>query len=201
MIASLKGKVEALGNNSAVISVNGIGFQVYLPTSTLSTIGTTGEEVKLYTHLYLRDDNATLYGFASAEELGLFQVLIGVSGLGPRLALATLSVMNPEQLSMAIASGSADMLIDVPGIGKKMANRLILELKDKISAGWATAPTTQLAQENADAITALTSLGYSVAEATRAVVTLPSDQSLKLEEKIKLALQQLGEETSHHAPC
>ena len=192
MIASLQGKLESLGSDWAVINVDGIGFQVYMPTSTLSTLGTIGEEVKLHTHFYLREDNATLYGFASTEELGLFQTLIGVSGLGPKLALAMLSALSVEQLAMAIATGSTDLLTVVPGIGKKMAARLILELKEKIGAAWIAAPAAQLAQENADVLTALTSLGYSVAEATRAVATLPPDQNLSLEEKIKLALQYFG---------
>jgi len=192
MIASLQGKLESLGSDWAIINVGGMGFQVYMPTSTLSTLGTVGEEVKLHTHLYLREDNATLYGFASAEELGLFQTLISVSGLGPKLALAMLSAMNIEQLSMAIATGSTDMLTVVPGIGKKMANRLILELKEKIGAAWIAAPAAQLAQENTDVLAALTSLGYSVAEASRAVATLPPSSDLSLEEKIKLALQYFG---------
>ena len=187
MIASLKGTIQALGSDWAIVNVNGIGFQVYLPTSTLSTLGATGEEVELHTHLHLREDNATLYGFASAEELGLFQTLIGVSGLGPKLALSMLSAMSVEKLTMAIASGSADLLAEVPGIGKKMAERLIVELKGKIAAGWIGAPA-QLTEENADVLAALTSLGYSVREATRAVATLPPDQKLTLEEKIKLAL-------------
>ena len=192
MIASLQGKVEALSSDGAVINVGGIGFQVYMPTSTLSTLGTVGETVKLHTHLHLREDNATLYGFASAEELGLFQTLIGVSGLGPKLAIAMLSALNVEQISMAIVTGSADLLTVVPGVGKKMANRLILELKEKIGAGFIATPTTQLAQENTDVLAALTTLGYSAAEASRAVTTLPSSPELSLEEKIKLALQYLG---------
>ncbi len=192
MIASLQGKLESLGSDWAVINVGGIGFQVYMPTSTLSTLGTIGEEVKLHTHFHLREDNATLYGFASTEELGLFQTLIGVSGLGPKLALAMLSALNVEQLAMAIATGSTDMLTMVPGIGKKMASRLILELKEKIGAAWIAAPATQLAQENADVLAALTSLGYSVAEASRAVATLPPSSDLSLEEKLKLALQYFG---------
>ena len=187
MIAGLKGTIQALGSDWAIVNVNGIGFQVYMPTSTLSTLGATGEEVELHTHLHLREDNATLYGFASAEELGLFQTLIGVSGLGPKLALSMLSAMSVEKLTMAIASGSADLLAEVPGIGKKMAERLIVELKGKIAAGWIGAPA-QLTEENADVLAALTSLGYSVREATRAVATLPPDQKLTLEEKIKLAL-------------
>ena len=137
----------------------------------------------------MREDSATLYGFATAEELELFELLIGVSGLGPRLALAVLSAMSVEQASMAIATGSTDLLTAIPGIGKKMAERLVVELKDKIGAGLIAAPTTQLAQENAEVIAALTSLGYSVSEASRAVATLPPSSELSLEEKVKLALQ------------
>ena len=191
MIASLHGKMESLGSEWAVINVGGIGFQVYMPTSTLSTLGTTGEEVKLYTHLHLKEDNATLYGFASADELGLFQTLISVSGLGPKLALAMLSAMNVDKLTMAIATGSTDLLTVIPGIGKKVANRLILELKDKVGAGWITTPAA-LAQENADVLAALTSLGYSVSEANRAVATLPPSSDLSLEEKLKQALGYFG---------
>ncbi|MFC1928167.1 Holliday junction branch migration protein RuvA [Chloroflexota bacterium] len=192
MIASLHGTLELLGGDWAIINVNGIGFQVYLPSSTLSTLGTIGKEVHLHTHLILREDGATLYGFSSAEELELFQTLIGVSGLGPRLALAMLSAMNAEQVITAIATGSVDLLTLVPGIGKKMANRIILELKDKIGAGLIAIPAAQLVQENTDVLTALTSLGYSVSEASRAVATLPSSSDLSLEDKVKLALQYFG---------
>ena len=192
MITSLHGKLEALGREWAVINVGGIGFQVYMPTTTLSTLGTIGEEVQLHTHLHLREGHATLYGFASTDELGLFQSLIGVSGLGPKLALAMLSAMSVEKLTMAIATGSTDLLTVVPGIGKKMANRLILELKEKIGAGWITTPAAQLVQENTDVLAALTSLGYSVSEANRAVATLPPSSDLSLEERIKQALQYFG---------
>ena len=189
MIAGLHGKLQALGGDGAVINVGGIAFQVYLPTSTLSMLGAIGEEVNLHTHLHLREDNATLYGFGTAEELGLFQTLIGVSGLGPKLALAMLSAMSVEKLTMAIATGGADLLAQIPGIGKKMANRLILELKGKLAAGWLGAPAAELAQENTDVLAALTSLGYSVSEATKAVASLPPSSDLSLEERIKLALQ------------
>jgi len=192
MIASLHGTLESLGSDWAIVDVNGVGFQVYLPTSTLSTLGGIGKEVRLHTHLVMKEDGVTLYGFATTEELQLFQVLIGVSGLGPRLALAVLSAMSVEQASMAIATGSVDLLTLVPGIGKKMAERLILELKDKIGVGLIATPAAQLAQENTEVIAALTSLGYSVSEASRAVATLPPSADLSLEEKIKLALQYLG---------
>lgn len=188
MIAALKGTLQALDSDGAVIDVNGIGFRVYMPTSTLTTLGATGDQVELHTHLHLREDNITLYGFATPEEKGLFQTLLGVSGLGPRLALAMLSAMSTEKLAMAIVSGSADLLAQIPGVGKKTANRIILELKEKIAAGWLTTPPPEFVPENADVLTALTSLGYSAREASQAVATLPPDQKLTLEEKIKLAL-------------
>ena len=192
MISSLRGKLETMGVDWAIVNVGGGGFQVYMPASTLSALGPVGGEVKLHTHLHLREDNVTLYGFSSAEELALFQTLIGVSGLGPRLALTTLSAMNVEQLTMAIATGSVDLLTTIPGIGKKVANRLILELKEKIGAGWISTPATQLAQENTDVLGALISMGYTIAEATKAVASLPADSEASLEEKIKLALQYFG---------
>jgi len=188
MIASLKGTLQALGGDGAIIDVHGIGFRVYMPTSTMSTLGAIGDEVELHTHLHLREDNVTLYGFATPEELGLFQTLIGVSGLGPKLALAMLSAMSVEKLAMAIAGGGADLLSEIPGIGRKTANRIILELKEKVAAGWLTAPPPEFAEENAEVLSALVSLGYSVREASHAVAALPPDPALSLEEKIRLAL-------------
>jgi len=190
MIAGLQGKLQTIGNSWAIINVGGISFQVYMPTSTLSTLGAIGEKVELHTHLHLREDNATLYGFATPEELLLFQTLTTVSGVGPKLALAMLSAMSAEKLTMAIATGSAELLSEVPGIGKKMASRLVLELKGKLAAGMPV--PTGLAEENSDVLDALVSLGYSVREATRAIATLPQDQKLSLEERIKLALQYFG---------
>jgi len=192
MIASLSGRLESVSSEGAIINVGGVGFQVSMPTTTLSGLGKPGNDVKVYTHLHVREDNLSLYGFASAEELWLFETLLGVTGLGPKLALAMLSALSPEQITMAIATGSTDMLNMIPGIGKKVANRIVLELKDKIGAGWIATPATQIAQENTDVLTALTSLGYSAAEAVKAVASLPTDQELDLEEKIKLALQYSG---------
>jgi Holliday junction DNA helicase RuvA len=192
MISSLSGKLESLTADGAVINVGGVGFRVYLPTGALSTLGTPGHDVKVYTHMHVREDNISLFGFATAEELWLFETLIGVTGLGPKLALAILSALNPEQVTAAIATGSADMLDMVPGVGRKVASRIILELKEKIGAGWVAAPATKAAQENTDVLAALTSLGYSAAEAVKAVGALPAEGDLPLEEKIKLALQYLG---------
>jgi len=192
MIASLKGILDSLGSDGAVIDVNGIGFRVYMPTSTLSSLAGISKEVHLHTYLHLREDSATLYGFASPDELRLFQTLIAVSGLGPKLALAMLSAMSLEQLTLAIATGNRELLTVVPGVGKKVAERLILELKDKIAAGWVTAPAVEFAEANVDVLAALTALGYSASEASRAVAGLPADTELSLEEKVKLALQYFG---------
>ena len=192
MIASLSGKLESVSGDGAIINVGGVGFQVSMPTTALSALGKPGSDVKVYTHMHVREDNLSLYGFASADELWLFETLLGVTGLGPKLALAMLSALSPEQITMAIATGSIDMLNMIPGIGKKVANRIILELKEKIGAGWIATPATQLAQENTDVLTALTSLGYSASEAVKAVASLPTDQDLSLEEKIKLVLQYFG---------
>jgi Holliday junction DNA helicase RuvA len=192
MITSLQGRLASVGPDAAIIDVGGVGFQVFMPTSDLSGLGAPGHEIKVFTHLHVREDSLTLFGFAAADELWLFETLLGVSGLGPKLALAMLSSLSPEQVTAAIATGSTDMLDMVPGIGKKAASRIILELKEKIGAGWVAAPAAQAARENTDVLAALTSLGYSAAEAVKAVATLPADTDLDLEAKIKLALKYFG---------
>ncbi len=192
MIATLEGTLEYRGVDSVIINVGGIGFQVHVPGSTLSQLGAIKDKVSLYTHLHLREDNVSLYGFASEEELALFKNLISVSGIGPKAALALLSASNPEQLAMAIASGNVDVISQVPGIGKKIAGRLVVELKGKLEREWKKGAVLPLAAENTDAIAALTNLGYSLREAIQAVSNLPDSSELTLEEKVKMALQQLA---------
>jgi holliday junction DNA helicase RuvA len=192
MIASLQGIIDAISKDSMIVNVNGIGFKLSVPTSVLSELGVVGREIKLYTHMHVREDDLSLYGFGSLDELRLFETLISVSGLGPKTAMGMLSAMSADQLAMAIASGSVEMLTTIPGIGKKTADRLILELKDKVGGVMISTPAGRAAQENADVVTALVSLGYTVQETTRAVNALPQGQKLSLEEKIKLALQYLG---------
>ncbi len=186
MISSLRGRLEAIGSDWAIVDVNGVGYHVFLPTSALSTLGPIGSEVRLYTRLLLRDENLVLYGFATIEEMGLFETLTSVSGIGPKLGLALLSAMKAEQLASAIASSDVDLLTTVPGVGKKTAARIVLELKDKIAASIVLAPA-QVARESADVLAALASLGYSPAEASRAVAALPPGD-LTLEEKVRQAL-------------
>src|ERR1035437_6135564 len=161
MIASLHGTLELLSADRAVIDVNGVGYLVFMPTSTLSVLGNVGDDVHVHTHLHVREDNLTLYGFGTPEELWFFETVTGVTGLGPKTALAMLSAMQVDQLSMAIATGNTDLLTEVPGIGKKIASRLVLELKDKITTGPVGIQTTQFSQENNEVLGALISLGYS----------------------------------------
>ncbi len=192
VIAGIRGKLVSRRLDGAVVRVSGISLLVQVPSSTLDNLGQPGAEVELHTYLSIRQDNIVLYGFSSVEELGLFQQIIGVSGVGPKTALALLSAFPPEQLAPAILSGNTDLLSRVPGIGKKTAGRLVLELKGKLEKGWEGASPALLAETNEDVVAALTALGYTASEAAKAVSVLSHDKDLSLEEKLRLALQKLG---------
>jgi len=192
MIVALEGILETRGVDSVVVKVGPLNLLVSVPGSTIGRIGTVGDKVHLYTHLYVREDIIALYGFASADELALFQNFISVSGIGPKAALSFLSTLNVEQLASAIVSGNVDLLTQVPGIGSKTAGRVVLELKGKLEKGWAGAMTPALTPDDADVVAALTTLGYSLREATQAVSGLPNTKELDLEEKVRLALRQLA---------
>ena len=191
MIATLDGTLEYSDANSAIVKVGGIGFKVYVSRYTLDQFGDVGSSISIYIHFHLRTDNISLYGFSSKEELVIFEDLISVSGIGPKVALALLSSLNPKQLVLAITSGSVEAIVQVPGIGKKVASRLIVELKGKLEKEWGE-EALPLAPENAEAVAALTSLGYSLREASQALSTIQNPSVLSLEDKVRLALQQLG---------
>lgn len=189
MIAGVHGILESRGADGAVVRVGEVSLQVFVPTSTLHELGAIGTEVHLHTHLHLREDNVALYGFATPKERELFRVLIGVSGVGPRVALSLLSALRPDQLALAIASGNADLLSQVPGVGKKMASRLALELKGRLEGEW---PSVQAAPGDGEIVAALASLGYSVQEAASAVAAIAGDAGLPTEERLRRALQHLA---------
>jgi Holliday junction DNA helicase RuvA len=191
MIVALEGILESRGSNSVVVKIGPLSLSVSAPTSTISELGNVGDRIYLNTHLHVREDIIALYGFGSAEELGIFQSLITVSGIGPKTALGILSALNPQQLIAAIESGSIDILSQVPGIGKKMAGRMILELKGKLAKDWGGIASS-LKQEDSDVVAALTGLGYSLREATQAAATLSDSKELDLGEKVRLALQRLA---------
>jgi Holliday junction DNA helicase RuvA len=192
MIVALEGILESRGIDSAVIKVGPLSLRIHIPQPTLNQLGTVGNKIYLHTHLYVKEDNIALFGFASEPDLLLFQNLISVAGIGPRAAMGLLSALNPEQLISAITGGDVDILSQVPGIGKKMAGRIVLELKGKLEKEWGGIVAPVTLQANADVVAALTSLGYSTREATQAISALPADQGLDLEERVKLALQRLA---------
>lgn len=190
MIASLKGRLAAKGEDHIVVSVGGIGLKVHVPTPLLEELGDLGEQVELHTHLQVRENELSLYGCRTAEELDFFQLLLGVSGVGPKLALSILSSAPLDILRQAIVQGDVDTLFLIPGIGRKTAERLILELKGKIEIGQVV-PLPSVTRLDAEVIEALTSLGYSPSEAQKALKALPQEE-LSLEERVLLALQYLG---------
>ena len=187
MIGSLRGILEGRLNGSLTIDVGGIGFLVHTSSNTLASLGGSGDTVRLFTQMLVRQDGIELYGFATEKELELFQLLITVNGVGPKAALGLLSSLNPERLSEAIAAGEVDLLTRVPGIGKKTAQRVILELRGKLPTPPAVALTATSADER-EILKALVGLGYTVTEASEALAALPREPGLDLEEKLRMAL-------------
>ena len=193
MIAGLKGRIERKLGDAALVDVNGVIYRVNTSLVTLEEIGDTGESVRLFTHLYVREDQLALFGFASQDELRLFETLIGVSGVGPKMALAILSRVRPEALEAAINGENADLLATVPGVGRKTASRLILELRGKLVPSGVGAALGTPTREDADVVAALRSLGYTTAEAHGALGRVPRDPDLTLEDRVLAALRELAE--------
>ncbi len=191
MISSLQGDLEAIGDREVVVDIGPMSLSVQAPTSTISILGSVGERVKLLTHLYLKEDVLALYGFATKDELELFEAVIGVGGVGPRMALSLLSAMSPERLAGAITSGDIQQLTQVSGLGKKIAGRLVLELKGKLEKEWGET-TAPAAEDQEDVVAALTALGYAPSEARSAVAQIQLAPDTELEERVRLVLQSLG---------
>ena len=190
-IARLRGQVEDKGEDWIIVTVGGVGVLASVPTSLADDTG-IGRDVALYTHLHVREDALTLYGFTSREELALFDQLISVSGVGPRVALGLLSALDAAQLASAIVGGRSDALRKVPGVGQKTAERIVLDLRDKVAApaaGLDASEQPRLDKDaDADVVAALLALGYTQAEASAAAERLPSNGAMPLEEKVRVAL-------------
>ncbi len=192
MIASIEGVLEAMGPDYAIVKVGGVGIHVFVPTHTLASLGGPGRRVRLHTHLHLREEVIALYGFAEPADLRLFRLLMDVSGVGPRTALKMLSVTPADELAAAIIREDMAALTRIPGIGRKTASRLALELKATLQKEWAVAPGAPASPIDDDAVAALATLGYSQSEARGALAAVENAGELALEEKVAQALQRMG---------
>lgn len=191
MIRRLRGVVAAVAPDHLVVQVGGVGFHVRVPTSVLDQVDGVGRPVELVTHLLVRENELSLYGFLTEEELALFELLLGVSGVGPKVALATLSTVSPDALRQAVLREEPGILARVPGIGPKTARAVIFHLRDRLAAAGAEAAPL-LTDLDAEVINALTALGFSVVEAQAALQSLPRGEELDLEERIRRALSYLA---------
>lgn len=196
MIASLAGKIQYKQNNNLIVDVRGIGYNVLVNTITYTSVGTVGEEVSLITYLDVKEDSLTLFGFLDMISFELFKYLISVNGVGARSALAILDIDQPEALMQAIQQERVNILHQASGIGKKTAERIILELKDKLSSIYSHIDTTDninsnpnSSQNTQDVWDALESLGYKPSQIQKVLSNL--DSSLEVSEQIRLALKLL----------
>lgn len=199
MIYSVRGKLIYHSANEAVVECSGVGYHCYSTVSTLNQLPPLGSEVLLYTVLNVKEDGVTLYGFASIAEKNCFQLLTSVSGIGPKGALAILSLMSPDQVALAVLSGDHKSLTKAPGVGPKTAQRVVLELKDKMKTAGFSAEAVTVAdtmQQSAgggnlsEAMAALLALGYSQSEAAQAVSGCKEEDSVDV--IIKQALKKLS---------
>ena len=200
MFAYIKGTLEAKGNDSVIVEAGGIGYRIFTALSTINNIGQIGSQVKVYTHYYVREDLVALYGFFTMEELGMFEMLITVSGVGPKAAISMISTLSPSRFALAVVSQDTKSLTKAQGIGSKMAQRIILELKDKISKEQLTANNlggdsinVEIGSDSAlsEAVSALMVLGYSSFEATNSVSRVYTE-GMGVEELIMKALKSLS---------
>ena len=193
MIAYVTGKLTSKQPAEALVEAGGLGYSILIPTSTFERLPALGESVTLQTVHYVRDDAVKLFGFATVSERSFFQLMIGVSGVGPMLALAALSALSPAELQQCILEGNSQALIRVRGIGRKTAERLVLELRDRVTSLLETeAPRTGRMQERADALAGLVSLGLTQAQAERRlrVVQRKHPEAATASELIRLALSE-----------
>jgi len=188
MIATLRGEITQIEDNAVILEVGGVGLRVSVPAPVRSRTR-AGDILLLYTHLVVREDALTLYGFESQAERELFNILLGVDGVGPKVALSVLSTMTIDSIQRAVFADEADILSRVPGVGKKTAQKMALHLKDKLKPMDALATMAMMTDKDSEVLAALTALGYSVVEAQSAIQALPKDAPDDTEERLRMALQ------------
>lgn len=200
MIAYIKGILTQICENSIILETYGIGYEIMMPLSTIANHLHTGEEMKIYTYQYVKEDALDLYGFLSKDDLEVFKLLITVNGIGPKGALNILSSISPDDLRLAVLSDDVKKIKEAPGIGAKTAQKLIIELKDKMSIEDVLEKETNddggvvsvAAGADTEVIEALVALGYSSSEAIRAVKSIDKTKDMKSEEMLRLALKKLA---------
>lgn len=204
MYSYIKGELVEISEEAIVVENQGIGYNIRIPQSFLDSLEGIGQKVKIYTYTYVREDAMLLYGFLTRDDLNVFKLLLGVSGIGPKGALAILSVMTPDDLRFAVLGEDDKAIAKAPGIGKKSAQRLIIELKDKLSledafalkskheAGKEQSAAAMKHTVKNEAVQALTALGYSSADAMRAVNGVELTGEASVEDVLKAALKQMA---------
>ena len=188
MIATLRGEISQIEENALILEVGGVGLRVLVPVP-LRTKAKVGEKVFLFTHLQVREDALTLYGFESQSDRELFNILLGVDKVGPKVALSVLSTMTLDTIQRAVFGDEPEMLSRVPGVGKKTAQKMALHLKDKLKPSDTLSEVASMSDKDSEVLAALTSLGYSVVEAQAAIQSLPKDAPDDVEERLRLTLQ------------
>jgi Holliday junction DNA helicase RuvA len=187
MIATLRGEITQIEEHALIVEVGGVGLRVAVPKPLL-TKWQTGEIVLLQTHLVVRENDLSLYGFETAADRGLFTTLLGVDGVGPKMALSVLSTLTLDSVQRAVFSEEPDLLSRVPGVGKKTAQKIQLYLKDRLKPATGLEKIAAMSDTDSEVLAALTTLGYSVIEAQTALQSLPKDAPDSVEEKLRLAL-------------
>lgn len=188
MIATLRGEVSQIEENALIVEIGGVGLRVFVPAP-VRTNATAGEVLFLFTHLVVREDALTLYGFESQADRDLFNILLGVDGVGPKVALSVLSTLTLDTIQRAIFGDEEELLGKVPGVGKKTAQKMAIHLKDKLKPTDALARVAAFADYDSEVLAALTALGYSVVEAQAAIQAIPKDAPKDVEERLRVALQ------------
>jgi holliday junction DNA helicase RuvA len=187
MIATLRGEITEIEDAALVIEVGGVGMRVFVPKPLLTKFQ-PGEVVLIHTHLVVRENDLSLYGFETVSDRQLFLTLLGVDGVGPKLALSVLSTLNLDTVQRAVFSEEPDLLSRVPGVGKKTAQKMLLYLKDRLKPVSGLEKIASMSDTDSEVLAALTTLGYSVIEAQTALQSLPKDAPDSVEEKLRLAL-------------
>jgi len=188
MIAYIKGNVILKTEDSLIVNVGGLGYEVFV-TASLAAAVQKGELIELHSYLVVREDSLTLFGFETAEQKEFFELLLGVSGIGPRLALSALSTLNPDAIRRAVFHEQAEVFSRIPGVCKKTAQKMLFHLQDRIGQIDDLAPVAAMTDADSEVLDALVALGYSIVEAQAALQSIPRDAPKEVESRLLLALQ------------